>query len=280
MLKHFCCLAAFMFSVIAHAQEMTSAPVELNELGEPLKPNERRVPRSDFNAEMEKHWGVKLSEIEDEFIKKVDDETLFISANGDIFIKKVVPGYAGETGKSYPSTEEMLRAEARWDELAGYLQKIRENVEPLFSAVLNAHPRITLGLNHTQVSIGEKLIITMTTAGVRHDAVLSAGLALGYDPRILRFDNMVPAPGVRVIDQQVRRRSVDRESLRLRVQKESDEAQKSGALVQLRFTALRPGSTTVEPLSAGIQSELGKTFIVTKDSAVRPNTAPVTVHVR
>src|SRR5262245_482712 len=39
----------------------------LNEAGEPLKPNERYVPREQFDSAMEIRWGIKLKDIDDEF---------------------------------------------------------------------------------------------------------------------------------------------------------------------------------------------------------------------
>lgn len=258
--------AFFIAPAIARAQSATtgplSAPVGEMPDANPLQPNERRIPRAEFTPEMEEYWGIRLSEIEDEYVAKKGEETLFIDAGGRIYIKKIDPaqGYYGETGKSYLSTEQMLQAEQRWQELAEYIRLVREKITVFLEPDATLHGAARLLLDPPASSAGSELGVRVQLSSA--EAVTRVlGIAVGYDPSMLQYERFELTSGTKLVDEQVRPRGPSHATLRLRVKHASGAASSKAVFGTIVFRAKNKGATYLEPLSVGRTAEAGKTYL-------------------
>lgn len=254
--------------------------MELKNAGEPLKPNERRVPREQFGPEQEAYWGIRLDRIEDEVVINKGNETLFIDASGQILIKTAVPGQPLETGRSYNSTEEMLQAEGRWEELQLYLNRARRHLETFIARPRTDEPRLGLLADFREVGPGDTVQVRINVGGVAPEQVQIAGLVLEFDSSVLALSEVTPAGGTRVIDQDLSERSPGRSVLRLRMKRGAGSPERSPTLGTLRFKALTKGSSPLQPLSVEAVGESGKTYLEVGNKVMKPAVSEVRIRVR
>lgn len=261
--------------------QVTPTPQHYTAFEEPLKPNERRIPREEFTPEMEVYWGITLSEIEDERFVRKEHETLHITAGGSIIIKKHTDTYHGETGQAYDSDEEMFTTEGRWAELREYQEKIRAKLLPGWRAIVAAaQPRIVLRAQHPSVNVGEELILHIAPANVPPEVAVTGGISLGYDSDLLRLEDTVIDAPMLVTDSRNRAEN-GRGTIRIRFTRPdiTEPGQGVGG-INLRFMALQRGTALIEPLSIEARASAGKTFLQIGDSIIAPIARPVHVQIR
>lgn len=174
----------------------------------------------------------------------------------------------------------MLTAEGRWEELQDYLRRVRAKVEPLISRPAAEEPRLVLSADWGEVEQGRRISVRLATAGIPQDAVQIAGLVLAFDPGVVRLAEVVPADGVKVIDQEVRPRTQARSVLRMRLKRGAGDAGRPGNLAVLEFEAVGPGETLLEPLSVEASAEAGKTYLEIGNRVMKPRTSEVRIRVR
>lgn len=255
----------------------TSETLQLDDYGDPVDTKVIRIDPDDIN---EAEWGVNLDDIEDALTIKKGNETLYITEDGELFLRKNIldmrqpkPAEGTETtGTETAATEPPAEAGA----------PATGPKDPTVPVPGAATQRIVLIPEPPAVATGEKATLKVSVAGIQGEGPLSVALSLGFDPAVLAFESFSAPEGFKVADEQVREINAERSVLRVRFNAEKLPAEPVPARTvgEIIFKAAAKGEAILEPLSVGSNPETDRTFITLGEKTHKPDVRPARVRVR
>lgn len=240
-------------------------------------PAERHIARDAFDEE---YWGIKLSDIEDEFYLTKGNETLYIDAAGNIIIRTQVAGQPVETGRSYDSTEAMFIAENRWDELYEYQRKVAENVR-VRDAFRDSTPTPTLVFvpDSPVVKVGEICRVGIVSRNLSAEKNRVVGIALRFQSAILAIESYEPGEAVTGLQYSAGAVTEGQQTAQFMVACPPGVGGGDLPLATLVFRGAAQGQTTLEPMAVEAIFAEGKTFVEVNGVPFQPLIESVLIHV-
>lgn len=240
-------------------------------------PSGRRVARESFD---ETYWGIRLSDIDDEFYLTKGNETLYIDASGEILIRTHSPGQPVETGRSYDSTEAMYIAEKRWNELRDYQKKVADRVsEREALRVATPTPLLEFVPDASSFRAGEICRVGIVSRNLSTEKNRVIGIAMRFHSAVLTIESYEPGDGVTGLQYSAGPLTGIWQTARFMVACAPGVSGATLPVATLRFRGVAPGQTSLEPLAVEANFAEGNTFIDIDGIPFKPLIEPVNIHV-
>lgn len=290
------CLAVIAFgSYEATAETITfrttGESIEIDAEGKPTDPQVRRIDPEEVD---EKFWGIKLEDIEGELVRTKEGKTLYISEQGDLYMKGGKAASTATTVSTITTTTTVVPPLAVTPTPAAIATPLPDPAQHAAGSttgtvampgggnvriVTDQTPGISMEVLPASAKAGDEILIKVFVSNAPQTPY-TVGLSLGLDPNVLTVQRIDMAIGSLLVQQTVRDVNPDRQVVRLQFKRETTTDADSGVLATLVCRAVGAGETTLEPLSVEATARHGKTFIQAGDQVMRPTIRGRTITVR